>query len=240
MLVFDLETIADKDNESYLNYKLGSFSAPSTWKDPEKIARNIEEQKQKAMQKLSLSPMTGRIAIAGFISDDLNLPWLKISPFEDRQDELYSIVTFGLDGQTEKTIIEMMLMIINNSYQDGHSLITYNGKAFDLPFLFTRAILKGIAKPKDLPPITDYISKYPPRQPFIPHIDLFNILNPGYGDWSGLSEWSYLLGDTNEPFGEGNKVQEWFDTNQYDKIKEHLISDLHKTLYLADRVLKWI
>src|SRR5690606_2476511 len=101
-------------------------------------------------------------------------------------------------------------------------------------------LIKGIAKPEHMPPITDYISKYPPRNPNPPHIDLYNILNPNYGDHSGLSEWAYLLGDGNEPKGDGDKVQEWFDGGQFDLIKQHCIDDIYKTLYLADRVLKWL
>src|SRR5690606_35737261 len=123
----------------YLSYKFASIQAPSNYKNQEAIDNYISKEKVKLFEKMALSPLTGRILTVGLLSDS-PIPNADTVQIYDKQ--LHCIVA-GLDGKDEKQIVEWTLDMLNDLYQDGHSLITYNGKKFDIPYIIQRAIILG-------------------------------------------------------------------------------------------------
>jgi DNA polymerase elongation subunit (family B) len=114
-IAFDIETMPNPDAIPLLPEP---FPAIGNLKDPEKIAAKIAGAKQEQIDRMALSPLTGMIASAAYYHPD-------------KED-----VIFG-----EAEIIERVLHIIRK----GHTLVTFNGKGFDIPFVFKRGIILGVA-----------------------------------------------------------------------------------------------
>lgn len=113
-IAFDIETMPNPDCIPMLPEPT---PAMGNLKDPEKIAAKIAEAKQEQIDRMALSPLTGMIASAAFYHPE-------------KED-----VVLG-----ESEIIEKVLHIIRK----GHTLITFNGKGFDMPYVFKRGIILGI------------------------------------------------------------------------------------------------
>lgn len=113
-IAFDIETMPNPDCIPMLPEPT---PAMGNLKAPEKIAAKIAGAKQERIDRMALSPLTGMIASAAFYHPE-------------KED-----VVFG-----EFEIIEKVLHIIRK----GHTLITFNGKSFDIPYVFKRGIILGI------------------------------------------------------------------------------------------------
>lgn len=77
---FDIET-APRDL-TILEKLVPTFTAPSNYKDPEKIAANIAEQKEKWFEKAALSPVTGRVLVIAYWPEDQTAPTILEAPTE--------------------------------------------------------------------------------------------------------------------------------------------------------------
>jgi len=120
---------------------------------------------------------------------------------------------------TETAILDAFTIAMKGRKAD--TMITFNGKAFDVPVLAIRAAKHGIPLKKCLP------DNRSPR-----HIDI-------YADWLGgkwqsdiascsLDELSWTL------YGEckksnGNQVAKWFSEGDYDAIDRHCLDDIKLT-----------
>lgn len=91
------------------------FTAPSNWKDPEKIKANIEEQKNKWIEEAALSALTGRVLAIGMLIGE---QFICIS---------------------EPATEAQMLHEFWDTTNSGCPLIGFNCVSFDLPFLFRRS-----------------------------------------------------------------------------------------------------
>lgn len=120
--VIDIETYG---NEEMIKY-LPEVEASKTLKDPDKIARDIEEKKQEQIDKMALSPLYGKIACIGIYSQD------------------YQDVLFG----TEEEILTKYFKITQDK-----NIITYNGINFDIPFIYKRSCVYGIRDIADMKPM---------------------------------------------------------------------------------------
>lgn len=124
--VFDIETRPlDFDQIKHL---MPEFSAPANYKDEEKIAANIAEQRAKWIEKAALSPVTGAVCAIGGLRDGVFAAY--VDP----------------EGNCEKEILEWFWRNIGR----GTQLIGFNNHRFDLPFLMRRSWLHGITVPKGL------------------------------------------------------------------------------------------
>ncbi len=112
--------------ESDIAHLLVEFKAPSNYKDPDKIAANLAEQKEAYLSRAALSPLTGRVAAIGYQADG------KFSMCAS-ENEGYTIVDFwNLFEQHENA---------------AKRFIGFNIKRFDLPFLVRRSWKLGIRVP---------------------------------------------------------------------------------------------
>src|SRR5688500_17752824 len=71
-VVLDIETAPLPDCADYLD--LSQFSAPSNWKDPDKIQANVKEQQDAAIARAALDVDLCQIVAIGFQREDWNEP----------------------------------------------------------------------------------------------------------------------------------------------------------------------
>lgn len=125
---YDLETcprpIAD------LQMMMPEFSAPKGWKDAEKIAENIEEQRARWIEQAALSPLTGEILAAVWVHADGGSE------------------VFDADEIGEAALIRSLFNRFTTAGMGAHyKVVDFNGREFDRPFLLRRAWHHGITLP---------------------------------------------------------------------------------------------
>jgi hypothetical protein len=103
------------------------FTAPANYKDPEKIAANIAEQKLAWVERGALSPLTGRVLAIGLM--------------EAGSDE----VTIH-HGEDERALLQALLEDAGD-FTAG-PLVGWNIRGFDLPFLSRRLWRHGMKPPR--------------------------------------------------------------------------------------------
>jgi DNA polymerase elongation subunit (family B) len=169
-LVIDIETYQDIPDE-VLESRRAQISAPSNYKDPEKIAKYIEEKTAEIVEKAALSPLTGRVVAVGMGLRRHGGDW-EFACLTDRINDEQLLL-----ARVDSTLFDV-----------GHGhLITFDGTRFDIPFLVARAMRHGMLLRYRWP-----LARYSKR-----HIDLFTILQSGsLGDWSAL-----VLGESKKATG---------------------------------------
>ena len=161
VLGFDIETIPNSgmiDRLPPVEVKAGNL------KDPAKIAEKEAAAKAEQLEKMSLSPLYGRVCC-----------WCA----EDAAGVRFeSCIEEDTDAE-EIRVIEAALQLIGYG---NRTLLTYNGISFDVPFIYRRAVLLGIDVRKFLlPPLPAMTARY--RNDL--HHDLMNI-------WCGVGNYEKL------------------------------------------------
>jgi DNA polymerase elongation subunit (family B) len=120
-IVWDVETGPLPD--SYLDMIAPEFTAPSNYKDEDKIAANIAEQKVKWKERAALSPMTGKVLCIAMRDIDGSVQ--------------------VLDGQGDESTLLADWGRIVAKYRN-EAFIGFNCKTFDIPFLIKRCWKLGV------------------------------------------------------------------------------------------------
>lgn len=121
-IVFDIET--GPLPHEYLDMIVPEFSPPSNFKDPDKIAANLAEQKAKWIERAALSPITGKVLCIGV------------------RDVDGSFYTIDGDGD-EAVLLQQWKKLSERSHTE--TLVGWNTSSFDIPFLVRRAWKLGVA-----------------------------------------------------------------------------------------------
>ncbi len=108
--------------DSFLDMVMPEFEAPGNYKNPEAIAKNIEEQKTKWKDRAALSPLTGKVLCIGV---------LMAGEFQ----------YFDGEGDEAKMLNDWRDFVDFN-YQIN--MVGFNIFNFDLPFLVKRAWCKNV------------------------------------------------------------------------------------------------
>lgn len=158
---FDIETMP-------IQAKIGELPEPElrigNLKDPVKIAEKQAEARAEQVSKMALNPLYGRIVCAVFSN---------ASPVPLR-------FTAGDDDEEERELIRDCFRIMGGSSDGPPRLASWNGGAFDLPFLFKRALLLDVWIPKTVGSLDRWCKRYSTT----PHADLMQI-------WSGWDSRNY-------------------------------------------------
>lgn len=118
---FDIETLPDQRPGA--RARAAAMKVPANYKNPEAIAKYIEENSEEAYLKTALDGWKGHVVCIG----------------TDRDSYYGSSVT------TEKGIIEAFF----DSLRADHQLVGHNIIGFDIPFITRRALVLGVKLPPD-------------------------------------------------------------------------------------------
>ena len=143
MNAFDIETIP---NQAMVEFMIEPEVALGNLKDPEKIKEKIAEAKAKAIDRMALSPLYGRVYSASFYGKTI---------------QEYRVIPEISDAAE----IELLNYIFENISLGGNDaespkIITWNGLNFDFPFIYKRAALLRVALPVGCPGLKYWTQKY--------------------------------------------------------------------------------
>jgi len=208
-LYFDIETEGLPDAVDAMDP--AEFAAPSSWKDPEKIAAKVQENKDKAKRQAALSAITGRVLAVGYAMED----------------EPVQI----LEGE-ERDMLDQLFVVMKHTVNHGGRIFGFNIIGFDLPFLAQRAAISGATLPLAL--YSFYRGRFNWRDSFQ---DLQLRWLAGQRDFSGhnLKSIARLLKLPIQKIGDGAAFSGLY-YDDHDKAIEYLKTDVELVRALAKRL----
>jgi predicted PolB exonuclease-like 3'-5' exonuclease len=123
-LYFDCETAPLSEAE--LLASMPEFLPPGNYKDPDKIAANLAEQRKRWISEAALSAVTGQILCIGTLRGGEFHLWKR---------------------ESEEELIFEFLAFLKTEIQSGTRIVGFCCKSFDLPYLVRRAWRYGIKVP---------------------------------------------------------------------------------------------
>lgn len=165
-VVIDIETIPNPDMVQFLPEP----KIDSRLKDPAKVAEARMNAKDEQLSKMALSPLTGKVVCIGYFDDS---------------NGFTQMATLDAPA-SEKAILDNFYEILSTPIVP----ITYNGKAFDIPFIFKRGIMLGCTW-ATIPEMKRFTDRYKSGDN---HIDVMTEFC-NYGEYEKLDNLSrYMLG----------------------------------------------
>lgn len=225
-LIFDIETVG----EDFNSLDEATQDVLTQW--IRKEADTDEEYKvqlEELKNGLGFSPLTGEVVAIGVLDYDSNKGVVYYqAPGMDAQPAEENGIKFK--PMTEK---EMLQSFWNgcNSYKE---FVTFNGRAFDVPFLMVRSAIHGIRPSRDM-----MEGRYLYQQRTCTHIDLFDQLTY-YGATKkkgGLHLWSRAFGITSPKADgiTGDDVRTLFAEKKYLEIAKYNVGDIRATRALYEK-----
>ena len=227
MFTLDIETIPWFRNEKHKNQVIHS-RLNKRLTNPELKAANY----QKILDDAALSPLTGalvvfewraEIVVVGFGYKDVT----EIIITSNRITKLTESSRIHV-MQNEQELLDKTWDMIAGYLKHGEVMITWNGKEFDIPFLFQRSLIHNIEPPDEIA-YDDLIHKYRNE----PHCDLRTLLPKG-----SMDVWMATLG-IDDKVMEGSDISKMWTKNPM-KVIEKCIKDLERNTLLWERLSKWI
>ncbi len=199
-IVIDIETIPNLDVVDLLPEP----KIDSRLKDPAKIEEAKKEARQAQIDKMALSPLTGKVAFVGFFSNG----------------KFLNAINFD-----EKEMLDAAYELMTNS-----QIITYNGKNFDIPFIFKRGIILG-CEWASIPAMKKFTDRYAER-----HIDLMQEFC-NWGEWEKLDNLArFILGEKKAEF-DVTKIAELIKTPEgLQQVSDYCKKDCEITWKLAKKL----
>ena len=207
----------------------GSFDAQTQHLFSAKAKTSGHSDEEWAEANMSLSPYTAEIVALGA----LDTQTLKGGVyFQSRKKDIAAFEENGIKFQScsEQDIIAKFYQLAAK-YQE---FVTFNGRMFDIPFLFIRSAINKIKPTKDL-----MRNRYLNAQAFdAKHIDLFDQLSyygsARYPSGAGLHMACQAFGITTPKDDEidGSKVTSYFNSGKYEEIARYNARDLFATAEL--------
>lgn len=231
-LIFDIETIG----ENFDDLDEASQDSLTRWIKREASSdEDYQEALQELKEGLGFSPLTGEIVAIGILDREKDkgavyyqAPGLEVSEQEEDGIKLKPL------GEKE------MLESFWRGCKEYSTFVTFNGRAFDVPFLLTRSAIHGIRPSVDLMRGRYLYQQAPDAQ----HIDLLDQLSY-YGAVrrkGNLHLWCRAFGIQSPKAGgvTGDDVSALFRAKKFVDIAKYNIGDLRATLELYERWLKYL
>jgi 3'-5' exonuclease len=220
-VVIDIETVGKDLSE------LDSLALESIEREAK---RQNYDQESKAM-KTSLSPLTGQVVVIGMYNPDTQKGRIYYQNGGKVTDNVNKDGIEYICGEEEE-----ILKAFWEKIQKYNSIITFNGRDFDIPYLMIRSAIHKIKPTRNL---------LPNRYASIPlHVDLKDQMT-FYQGWRGLCSLHFFckaFGIASPKEGEvtGYNVKEYFKKGEYLKIAEYNLMDLIATAGLYEYWEKYI
>ena len=219
IVAFDLETAIDDSLNPVVEQYFLDKVKDKRLVDPVKVELDLKKKKE----AFPLNPQTGKIILGSFLST----VDLEINFGEQRDNYWY----YQCMDETEKKTLEKIWAVLNKAYMENGLIVTFNGKSFDIPFLYIRTLLNGVNTGISYR-YDAMIYKYGTH----PHFDLMaNFFGNG-----SLVSWAYMLGISDTIFSEGSDVPNWYAKGDYDKVTEKCYNDIKQTLEIYLKVKRLI
>jgi len=214
-LVFDIETRVDKDLVKQIY-------------DPED-SLTLDQAYDTARDRI--------LERSGQQSDFFPVPFhIPISISTLHADEKYRIKSLSCIGADRFSEVELVAKFWE-SFEKFHTLVTFNGRSFDLPVLECRALKHGLSLPR-------YFAAGESRSTFrgsryndAYHMDLCDYLS-NFGAYSknSLNLWSKLIGLPGKYSIAGEDVEYLFRQGRQKEVNQYCMTDVLQTYLLFLRV----
>jgi hypothetical protein len=215
-LIFDIETRVDKDLVKQIY-------------DPEN-SLTVEQAYDKARDLL--------LAQSNQQSDFFPIPYhIPIAIATMQADEQYRIRSLGCIGADRFSEAELVARFWQ-TFESAQTLVTFNGRGFDLPVLETRALKHRLSLPRYFGDPQSRFSYRSSRYSDAAHLDLCDYLsNFGAVHRRGsLDLLARLIGLPGKYLIEGQDVEYLFRQQRYKEINQYCITDVLQTYLLFLRV----
>lgn len=176
------------------------------------------EEEEKVKESLSFYPLTGEIIAIGMLNPDSNKGAVYFQTCAD-MPETFEEDNIKFECGTEKEVLEKFW----NTIKSYKQFITFNGRAFDCPFIMIRSAVNRVKPTKDLMP-----NRYNG-----PHIDLLDQLT-FYGASKrrfSLDMWCKTF-EIKSPKSDGitgYEVKDLFRAGKHIEIARYCAGDLRAT-----------
>lgn len=211
-LVFDIETVPAAERREL----------PSTV--AEKLTKHAEAQKLEPDAAMGLSPLFGKVVSLAFCDgDDEQAPVhaLVVPP-----EQPAAPLADWMHPVSEVDLLRAFWCLA----RAADTVVTFNGRGFDVPFLIARSLIHGI------PARIDLISH---RFDLRPHLDLWRVLTHGERALgpSGLDVWCWALGiESPKEQMDGSMVAPAYTRGEIARIAEYNAADVRATAQLYRKV----
>jgi hypothetical protein len=208
--ILDIETAPLAQNE-ILRFA-PEFKADSRLKDPAKIAEDLKTKQEKFISNAALNPLVSKVCAVGLL--DVQAP--ENTPTD-------AVIAYGDDEQA------LLLKVAKLVEEKPLRLITFNGIAFDLPFICRRGLLYGLNlfpyffRPDGGAKIGDGV-----------HVDIAAVWDCRRKDYISLRELSRFLG-VGDKQSDGPLFHEMLKTDTR-AAEAYLMNDLHLTKAVAKKM----
>lgn len=200
VIVFDIETQPLSEEE--IVKVMPKFEAPSNIKDQVKIAEAIGKKQTEFVEKAALSPYTGKISLLSYSV------FKKKKFLNDIRDDGLIVANLkkSYEAQlrlTEKEIISKFFQEIA-FYRKNVTLVGFNVRNFDLPFIVTRALKNNLSVPFYVYEYLQGVKKYEDKNVTKRIIDLMPVATSfKYGERISLNNVCkfFGLGEKSETVG---------------------------------------
>lgn len=200
-LYFDAETVPT-DAAMALPYPREERKHPGNISRPETVAKWYEEDEQRwhdeRPKTCALSPRTGRVLAIGFAFND-NDPASVVAEHESGEAALLRVFWEAVDAANGE-------------------IVTFNGCAFDVPYLLTRSWKHRVTPSISLATIDNWKSKYRT----FPHCDVFQAL----GGSGSLGEWAQFFEVGDKQGLSGKDVYPLYLLRHFDEIASYCRNDV--------------
>ncbi|MCL4406171.1 MAG: ribonuclease H-like domain-containing protein [Patescibacteria group bacterium] len=231
-LIFDIETVG----ENYDTLDETTKESLTRWLKKESVG---EEEYEVALEELKaglgFSPLTGEVVAIGMLDYDQNKGAVYYqAPGQENKDEESDGIKFKQMTEAE------MLQAFWEAASKYDEFVTFNGRAFDAPFLMVRSAINKIKPTKDL-----MSNRYVSSQKFgAVHIDLLDQLT-FYGavrKKGNLHLWSRAFG-IESPKAQGvtgDDVGRLFKEKKFLDIAKYNVGDIRATRELYKNWTEYI
>ena len=225
-LIFDIETVGENFDELDETTK----ETLTKWiKKESKSDTEYQKELQELKDGLGVSPLTGEVVVIGVLDCEKNkgavyfqAPGEKIEETEENGIKFKQV--------SEEEMLDNFWTVAK-SYQE---FISFNGRAFDVPFLMVRSAIRGVRPSKDL-----MSNRYLNSQKYdSKHIDLLDQLSFYGAVWKkgNLHLWSRAFG-IESPKAQGitgEDVGKLFKEKKFLDIAKYNTGDLFATKQLYE------
>lgn len=216
-IVYDIETVGDDINsfdETQREYLLRAV-------EKEETELKKKEKYDEIIRSLNLTPLTAKIVAIGLYNVETDKT-VVLYQSDDREKIVLNNGNYTLLPGSEKEILERFWKMV----KDCDKFITFNGRAFDAPFIHIRSAILRVPPTKNLIPYR-YDSKI--------HCDLLEQFTfYGLTRRFNLDFYCKVFGIESPKGGEvnGYNINEMFAAKRYREIAEYCGNDLKATYEL--------